>query len=137
MEIGTQGPRPWGASATPFEEIGGEPEVRRLVEVFYDLVEADSPVLRGMLPDDTTGSRQKLFEFLVGWMGGPPLYWERHGHPALRMRHRHFPIDDEAAAEWTRCMRQAIEETVGERTLGTFLSTELGKSALHLRNLPG
>ncbi|HDL41928.1 MAG TPA: hypothetical protein ENG98_02800 [Actinobacteria bacterium] len=86
----------WGEAATPYDEIGGEAEVRSLVDRFYDEVDVDSPVLRAMLPRDMSVSRQKLFEFLCGWMGGPQLYVKKHGHPALRMRHSPFEIDVEA-----------------------------------------
>ena len=70
---------PWGPEASPYEAIGGEAAVRTLVEAFYDRVDAESPVLRAMLPRDDSGSRQKLFEYLSGWLGGPNLYIERRG----------------------------------------------------------
>ena len=41
---------PWGEEPTPYEAIGGEEEVRRLVEAFYDVIEEQSPGLRAMLP---------------------------------------------------------------------------------------
>jgi hemoglobin len=108
--------------------------VRGLAWAFYDVVEQTSPVLRAMLPRDTTVSREKLYEFLSGWMGGPPLYWERRGHPALRMRHAPFAIDEFAAAEWVRCMREALERQSVEGDLRGFLERELGRVAVQLRN---
>jgi len=48
--------------------------------------------IRKMHAEDLSGSRQKLFDFLSGWMGGPQLYVEKHGHPMLRRRHLHFSI---------------------------------------------
>jgi hemoglobin len=133
------GPRPtqrypWGAKATPYEEIGGDQRVRSLVEKFYDIVEAESPVLTAMLPSDTSGSRQKLYEFLSGWMGGPQLYFERRGHPRLRLRHMPFPIDTHAAEEWTRCMRQALSAVEAPLDLALYLERELGNTARGLRN---
>ena len=135
------GPRPaqkypWGAKATPYEEIGGDENVRSLVEKFYDIVEAESPVLRAMLPSDTSGSRQKLYEFLSGWMGGPQLYFERRGHPRLRLRHMPFPIDTHAADEWTRCMGQALSTVEAPPDLAVYLERELGTTARGLRNQP-
>ena len=38
------------------------------------------------------GSRDKLFWFLCGWLGGPQHYVERFGHPRLRARHLPFAI---------------------------------------------
>jgi hemoglobin len=87
-----------------------------------------------MLPANTEVSRQKLYEFLSGWTGGPPLYWERRGHPALRLRHAPFPIDQQAADEWTRCLKVALERLNTEAQLAEFLVRELGSAAQQLRN---
>lgn len=125
---------PWGNSGTPFEEIGGEKNVRTLVNEFYDIIEADSPVLHEMLPADTSTSRQKLFEFLTGWLGGPPLYIEKRGHPRLRMRHFPFSIGDFEAREWMRCMNLAIDRVGVAGELKEFLIEKLNQQALHMRN---
>ncbi len=126
--------KPWGTAETPYEEIGGDETVRAISEVFYDIIERESPVLRAMLPQDTVGSRRKLYQFLSGWTGGPPLYWEEHGHPRLRMRHAPFPIDGAAAEEWGRVMRNAIDSIeMPERAAG-FLKQQLSTAALTLIN---
>lgn len=125
---------PWGDADTPYAEIGGMDRVRQLVETFYDIVEAESPILREMLPSDTSVSRAKLFEFMTGWLGGPPLYIEKRGHPRLRMRHFPFSIGDYEAAEWMRCMTEALDETKVADPLRAFLIEKLGESALHMRN---
>jgi hemoglobin len=130
----TDSAHPWGDADTPYEEIGGDEAVKRLAERFYDIVEGTSPALADMLPADTSVSRQKLYEFLSGWTGGPALYWERRGHPALRMRHSPFPIDTHAAEEWKRCMIEAIREEVGSAPAGAFLERELARAATQLRN---
>ncbi len=126
--------QPWGSSPTPYEEIGGDEMVRSLVERFYDLIEAESPHLRAMLPENTSTSRQKLYEFLSGWLGGPPLYMERRGHPRLRLRHMRFDIGTPEAEEWMRCMRKAIASVGIEDPLASFLDTELRQAAQGLRN---
>ncbi len=108
--------------------------VRQLSDAFYDIIERESPVLHAMLPRDTSGSRQKLYEFLSGWTGGPGLYWEKHGHPRLRMRHARFAIDQTAADEWSRCMNQAIETLEIDDQVATFLSEQLGIAAQSLLN---
>ena len=109
--------------------------MRELTDAFYAVIDEGAPVLRAMLPKELSVSSQKLFEFLSGWMGGPALYWERHGHPRLRMRHVRFPIDDHAANEWSRCMDEALERIDVVDPLKAFLSEELGKAAQSLRNL--
>ncbi|MGF1617413.1 MAG: group II truncated hemoglobin [Acidimicrobiia bacterium] len=127
---------PWGDADTPFVEIGGLEEVRLLVEEFYDIIEEESPSLRAMLPHNTTGSRLKLYEFMSGWLGGPQLYQEKRGHPRLRMRHFPFSIGDEEAAEWMRCMVEAMARRKLPGQLATFLTERLNETALHLRNQP-
>lgn len=138
MEIGptTDRRRPWGDAATPYDELGGDDGVRALVEAFYDLIEAESPVLRAMLPNNTSTSRQKLYEFLSGWLGGPPLYMERRGHPRLRMRHMPFDIGSFEAREWMRCMMKALDSIGAGAQLSGFLQTELGRTAEGMRNRP-
>lgn len=138
MQIGPQRAvrHPWGDAATVFEAIGGDEVVRNLVDALYDTIEAESPKLRAMLPASTRVSRQKLYEFLSGWMGGPPLYWERRGHPALRMRHVPFSIDSDAADQWAACMRKAIDITEIDEPAATWLGEELDQIAQMLRNRP-
>lgn len=136
MEIGSQpvGTHPWGDAETPYLALGGDEGVKALAWAFYDVVEETSPVLVAMLPKHTEVSRQKLYEFLSGWTGGPPLYWERRGHPALRMRHAPFPIDSHAAEEWARCLGEALERRGVGGELGVFLRRELGRAAHELQN---
>lgn len=125
---------PWGEADTPYEEMGGEERVRALAEAFYDVIEEESPTLRAMLPANTANTRRKLFMYLTGWLGGPPLYEEKWGHPRLRMRHMPFPIGDPEAAEWMRCMRRAMDRTDVGEPLRSFLEERLEPLAQHMRN---
>lgn len=128
------GGRPWGAAATPYDEIGGDAAVRRLADLFYDRIDASAPVLRAMLPRDDSGSRAKLYEFLSGWMGGPNLYVEKRGHPRLRMRHLPFPIGREEVGEWLRCMGEALDELGVNGALRAYLDAQFTRSALWMQN---
>lgn len=125
---------PWGPEATPYAAIGGADAVRELVEAFYDRIDAESPRLRAMLPRDDSGSRQKLFEYLSGWLGGPNLYIEKRGHPRLRMRHLPFSIGPDEATEWMRCMSLAMDETGVVGDVRDFLDARLGALADHMVN---
>jgi hemoglobin len=125
---------PWGDQETPYLAIGGEEGVRHLVETFYDIIEAESPELRAMLPVKTTGSREKLYEYLSGWLGGPPLYEAKRGHPQLRRRHLPFPIGVPQAEEWMRCMRKALDQTEVSGPIRVFLEEKLTPLALHMVN---
>lgn len=125
---------PWGDAETPYLEIGGDDAVRELVGRFYDIIEAESPTLRKMLPASTAGSRQKLHEYLSGWLGGPPLYTDKRGNPQLRARHLPFAIGHDEAMEWLRCMNKAMTGLELDRDLENFLTNKLTPLAHHMVN---
>ena len=123
-------------AATPFELLGGEDAVRALVDRFYDLMDAEpaAAAIRAMHPKDLRMSREKLFLFLVGWLGGPPLYVQRFGHPRLRARHLPFPIDSAASDAWVRCMDQTLDEQLADHDLREQLKQAFRRTADHMRN---
>jgi len=132
-------PDPRDVLQSPYEQIGGEAGVRALVDRFYDLMDAlpEAATVRAMHAKSLKVSRDKLFWFLSGWLGGPQLYVERFGHPRLRMRHFPFAIDTAAAEQWMLCMRRAMAETVSDVALREFLDARFEQLALHMRNQPG
>ena len=99
-------------SRTLYEVIGGADKIRELVDRFYDLMELEPEFagIRALHPQDTSGSREKLFMFFSGWMGGPDLFVERHGHPRLRARHLPFAIGTGERDQWLRAMAWAMED---------------------------
>ncbi len=121
---------------TIFEQIGGEDVVRRLVNRFYDLMDTqpEATGIRGLHPESLADSREKLFMFLVGWMGGPPLYTSRYGHPRLRARHLPFPIGESERDQWLWCMNRALAEVVDNGLLRGQLSLSFGQLAEFMRN---
>ncbi|MBB5206040.1 hemoglobin [Inhella inkyongensis] len=100
------------AGESAFEALGGEGAVRHLVDRFYDLMDLEPRYadLRALHPSALDGSRDKLFWFLCGWLGGPGHYEERFGHPRLRARHLPFPIGVKERDDWLACMAQAMGE---------------------------
>ena len=98
---------------SPFERIGGEPAVRALVDRFYDLMDLEPgyAALRATHGSTLDESRDKLFWFLCGWLGGPDHYQSRFGHPRLRARHMPFAIGIKERDQWVTCMDQAMGET--------------------------
>lgn len=124
---------------THYERIGGEPQVRRLVDRFYDHMDElpETWGIRKLHAEDLSGSRQKLYDFLTGWMGGPQLYVEKHGHPMLRRRHLPFPIGDSERDQWMHCMQLALEEVVTDEKLRDELYQAFMKVAQHMRNQAG
>jgi hemoglobin len=126
-------------SDVPYERLGGEAAVRRLVDRFYDHMDAlpEAAELRALHPPTLDGSRDKLAWYLTGWLGGPPVYVERFGHPRLRARHLPFPIDTRVRDQWMHCMRRALAECVTDDELRAFLDQTLDRLADHMRNQPG
>jgi hemoglobin len=121
---------------THYERIGGEGKVHQLVTRFYDHMDElpEAWDIRKLHGDDLSNSRQKLFDFLSGWMGGPQLYVEKHGHPMLRRRHLPFPIDSSARDQWMHCMQLALDEVVEDARLRQELYQAFLKVADHMRN---
>jgi hemoglobin len=122
--------------ASYYERLGGDAAVRALVGRFYDLMDAlpEARTVRDMHPADLTLSREKLYEFLSGWLGGPALYVEKHGHPRLRARHLHVRIGPAERDQWMLCMRGALAETVADARLRRELEQAIGRVAEHMRN---
>lgn len=125
--------------ATPYQLLGGETAVRALVDRFYDLMqlEPEFAELRALHPANMDGSRDKLFWFLSGWLGGPDLFIERFGHPRLRARHLPFAIASRERDQWITCMAVAMQELMVEETLRDRLLGSLFQTADWMRNTPG
>jgi hemoglobin len=121
---------------TAYELIGGEAGVRELVDRFYDNMDRLETVkdLRAMHAKSLKGSREKLFLFLSGWLGGPDLYVQKYGHPRLRARHMPFSIGIAERDQWMHCMNLAMEEMGMQPELRETLGSALGKTADFMRN---
>lgn len=125
-------------SVTPYEMIGGEQKLRALIDRFYDLMDEvpEYYVIRKLHAKDLAGARDKLYMFLSGWLGGPPLYTEKYGHPMLRARHLPFAIGIAERDAWMACMAQAMGSVVDDEKLRTWLLEQLFKTADWMRNKP-
>lgn len=88
------------------ELAGGAGGIFAIVEDFYRRIEADER-MRSLYPADLEPGKEKLRLFLVQWLGGPPKYSEKYGHPRLRARHFPFVIGEWHAGRWLRYMREA------------------------------
>lgn len=124
-----------------YQRLGGEQTVHRLVDRFYDLMDSlpEATIIRALHPQDLAGSRDKLYKFLSGWLGGPPLYQEEFGHPRLRARHLPFTIGPKERDAWLLCMEKALDEVfvqqgIDDRLLYYHLLQSLRKTAEHMRN---
>jgi len=126
------------AEKTPYELIGGEQKIKELVDRFYDHMDSLSEAhpIREMHAKSLRGSREKLFLFLSGWLGGPDLYIQKYGHPMLRRRHMPFSIGQSEAEQWLLCMEKALDDMSISGDLRAFLSRSFEQTALHMRNQP-
>jgi len=124
---------------TPYEQLGGDAGVRRLVERFYALMDSEPGFagIRRLHPPDLSMSTEKLYLFLSGWAGGPPLYVQKYGHPMLRARHLPFAIGEAERDQWLACMNRAMEETGVPEVLRLQLGGSFFKTADWMRNRPG
>lgn len=121
---------PTNTGQSPYELLGGEAVVRRLVDTFYDQMDEDPDFfgIRKLHPASLAASRDKLFMFLTGWLGGPPLYTSEFGHPRLRARHLPYAIGEAERDQWMACMAKAskvvgIELSMRERLIASFANT--------------
>lgn len=118
---------------TIYELAGGEATFRRLVDVFYQRVEAD-PLLRPMFPDDLSPGKYWQFLFLTQYFGGPDHYQQERGHPRLRMRHAPFAIDPAAKEAWLRHMLAAIDVVEIAEPARTAMREYFERAAVHMVN---
>ena len=127
------------AAPPPFEQLGGEAGVRALVDRFYDLMdlEEDFAGIRKLHPVLLDDSRDKLFWFLCGWLGGPNHYIERFGHPRLRARHLPFPIGSSERDQWLVCMARAMNDVGVPHPLFDRLLESFHGTADWMRNRAG
>lgn len=124
------------APLSQYEQLGGEPAVRSMAERFYDIMQSDPEAkeLLAIHPQPMDPVRQKFFEFLSGWLGGPQLFTEKYGHPRLRARHLPFKIDQTMRDQWLHCMYQVLDEQIKDPLLKQQLKAQFTQLAHHMIN---
>ncbi|QSQ11643.1 group II truncated hemoglobin [Myxococcus landrumensis] len=127
---------------TPYQRIGGDDAVMALAGAFYDAMDAHEPALAKLHELDekgrvNQGTRERFGLFLIGWLGGPQHYSAQHGHPRLRMRHAHVPVDLAMRDAWLRAMGRALDGRGVTGGLRRFLDERFAQVADFLRNQEG
>ncbi|MBU2883238.1 group II truncated hemoglobin [Psychrosphaera sp. B3R10] len=122
-------------SHTPYDVIGND-GVKKLANTFYDIMETDlrAKELYDMHPKPLDAIREKFYEFLVGWTGGPNIFMEKYGHPRLRARHLPFLIDQNLRDQWIYCMNTALELEVTQPQVKAHLKDAFAQMATHIIN---
>ena len=116
--------------------LGGEQVIKDLVNRFYDIMDSDESLkpIRSMHKEDLSPMRLSLFEFLSGWLGGPPLFIERNGSPCLTGAHKPFKIDAAARDQWMKCINQAMVDIEIEEKYRDMLTPAFERMAEMMRN---
>lgn len=120
---------------TLYEQIGGAETIRAIVETFYPKVQAH-PLLAPLFPKDIQPVMERQYWFLTQYLGGPPLYSEKRGHPMLRARHLPFPITEERAEAWLSCMNETLDEVGIKGLAREQIWARLVLTAHHMINQP-
>ncbi len=135
---------------TPYELLGGAAPLRSLVDRFYDVMDSapearelramhgadlgEARELRAMHGPDLAPMRDKLYEFMSGWLGGPPLYSQRTGSVCITRAHAPFPIDAAARDQWLWCMQRAMDDVAAPAAMREMVAKPLERMADFLRN---
>lgn len=108
-----------------YDRLGGAAALKELVDTFYDIIETDpdgrSLNLLHLRGHGVAHSRIEQFNYLSGFLGGPKLYSEKHGHADVREMHRHVEISMADKDAWLLCMSKAIEKVVPDANVGQEL----------------
>ena len=123
---------------TPYQ-ILGEEGIRTLCNTFYDIMDRlpEAAGIRAMHAEDLSPMKEKLAEYLTGWMGGPPLYADKYGTVCMTEPHEPYHIGPEERDQWLLCMHKALEEIEASDELVEMLKIPLFRIADAVRNKEG
>jgi len=116
----------YGRLDASYQAAGGESGIRQLVKDFYDNMEQlpSAKRIRDMHNADLSESRDKLYRFLVGWMGGPRLFQATYGPINIPGAHRHLSLEQEDADAWLNCMNRAIDRQPYHESFKDYLKEQ-------------
>ena len=116
---------------TPFDRIGGEAGIRRLVDRFYDLMDENPryAALRAMHKPDLAATRLSLTGFLVGWLGGPRDWFTARPGACVMSLHRGLGVGPDTAGQWLHAMARAVEDIQIEPALASTMRGAFARMA--------
>ncbi len=119
-----------------YDRLGGESGLQDFVAAFYaHMHSADEArivsVLHTRAHDDMA---HRLFAFLSGFTGGPPLFHETYGAPMMRARHLPFSIGRAERDAWMACAFAAAEQVLPDDPARAEFLGKLTLFADHMRN---
>lgn len=92
-------------------QLLGEETIRQIANTFYDVMDElpQAEEINKMHSVHKGDIKQKLYEYLVGWLGGPPLYYEQTGTICLTKPHKKYNIGEKERDDWLLCWHEALE----------------------------
>lgn len=122
----------------PYELLGGEEGVRRLASTFYDVMDelTEAEDIRRMHAQNLGEIKEKLYEYLSGWLGGPPLYADKHG-VCLTKPHKPYAIGPAERDQWLLCMDEALNRVGASTEVKAMLKGPMYAIADAIRNTDG
>eukprot|EP01127_Copromyxa_protea_P021554 TRINITY_DN744_c0_g1_i1.p1 TRINITY_DN744_c0_g1~~TRINITY_DN744_c0_g1_i1.p1 ORF type:complete len:178 (-),score=37.97 TRINITY_DN744_c0_g1_i1:51-584(-) len=106
---------------TIYSKLGGHDVFVKISTAFYDKLLEIAPTIPSfnvmfICPGATKEKlAQDQYEYLIQRFGGPDLYSQRKGWPAMKLRHAQFEIKKDDAALWMSIMQQSLEEVLGDK----------------------
>ena len=124
------------SAQTPYEMLGGEEKIRELAHAFYDVMDelTESEEIRQMHSKSLSNVKEKLFEYLSGWLGGPPLYMEKYGTVCLTSPHKPYEINESHRDQWLLCMDKALERIDASEEVKQKMKEPMFRLADFMRN---
>lgn len=122
----------------PYELLGGEQGVRRLAATFYDVMDelTEAEDIRRMHAANLDEIKEKLYEYLSGWLGGPPHYADKHG-VCLTKPHKPYAIGPAERDQWLLCMDEALNRVGASTEVKAMLKGPMYAIADAIRNTDG
>ena len=124
------------SAATPYDLIGKEDGVKNLASAFYESMNEleEAAEVRQMHAKNLDLIKQKLFEYLNGWLGGPHLYKDKYGTICLTEPHQPYPIGEEQRDQWIVCWEHALEKVDAPADFREMTREPIGRMAGFLVN---
>ncbi len=117
---------------TPYEALGGQETITRIVNRFYDLMGEDPQYaeLRAMHAADLAYMRRSLAGWLTAWAGGPKDWFDENPGKCMMSAHRGLGVSRETAGQWADAMARAIADCGPlDAELGKAMAERLGMMA--------
>jgi len=120
---------------TPYQLLG-EDKIRDLAIAFYEAMDElpEAAGIRKMHDTDLGPISQTLAEYLIGWMGGPPLYAERKGTVCLTDPHAAYHIGPDETQQWLACFDKALDKINAPDDVVTMLKGPIAQVARAVQN---